>query len=510
MKIVTAAEMREIDRIAIQERGINGSVLMDRAGKALTREIMEHFKPSSVCIVTGRGNNAGDGFVAAHYLHEAGVKVHCACLCGMEELTGDALTHYVKMDSEIKVTDIKSASQLSGIFQEQQVIVDALLGTGAKGAPRGIFGEAIDEINRARKTVVAADIPSGLPADGGDPEGACVLADLTVCMGLPKMGMMIYPGIEACGRLVIDSIGFPDDLMQDSSFTDNLIDPGIVRDVLPVRQPNSHKGTYGRVMVIAGSRGMTGAAIFCSRGAMRAGAGLVYVAVKQSLNPIMEISLPQALTIPMPGEQSGALDAACFDLLKGASKTMDVIALGPGMSQAPGTQELILRLLEVEKPLVLDADGLNALQGDMSPLKRRKAPTVVTPHPGELSRMIGRPVDEIQRHRLEVARQFAQEHQVHMVLKGERTVVADPNGEVFINPTGNTALAQGGSGDVLTGMIAGLLAQNCTEREASLIAVYIHGLAAELAAKVQGERGAVVEDILAHIGPAFLRVEKGE
>jgi len=498
--------MRRIDRITIEERGISGLTLMERAGRAVANLILDRIKPRSIAVVTGKGNNAGDGFVVARILHRGGLPVVLFMLAGGESLSGDALTNFQSLPTDIPRIPVTEADQIARAAGRNDCIVDAILGTGVKGKVTGLFASVIERINSRESTVVAVDIPSGLPADAPYFDDLCVHADYTVTMGLPKIGMMQHPATSYCGEIVVADIGFPTDLLEaETSLKCNLVTPRMTRSLFPERPPAGHKGTFGSAFIIAGSSGMTGAAAMAAMAAARSGAGLVFVAVPESLNPVLEVKITEPITIPLPTRTPGVPDPGMLDLLLEKADEMDAVALGPGMGRAGETKDLIRELVTgISKPLVLDADGLNAFSGGhMERIGKRKAPLILTPHPGELARMIDLETGRIQKNRINTAREFAVKYKAVLVLKGAGTVIADPGGQIFINPTGNTALSKGGSGDILTGLIAGFLAQGLEPLESCMLGVYAHGLAGELAAVEKTEIAALPGDVLEQIPQVF-------
>lgn len=498
MRIVSAQEMRQIDRITIEERGIPGLTLMEQAGQAVANLILSRVFPRKAAIITGKGNNAGDGFVAARLLHKAGVQVFLITLVNEDSLSGDALINFRALPSGINRIHCENQGQINPWLAKVDCIVDAILGTGVTGTARGLYAEVIKAINHSSACVVSVDIPSGLPADALYFDGVCVKADYTVTMGLPKLGMAQYPAAGYCGEVIVASLGFPEDLLSaPTSSRCNLITAESAGVFLPERPPDAHKGTFGSVMIVAGSPGMTGAASMTAQAAARSGAGMVFVAIPQSLNPILEAKLTEPLTIPIPTQKDGIPDMNMFEEIVKRTEEIDCIALGPGMGKSPQTQELIRALFDnVRRPLVLDADGLNAFEDLCELFKDRDAPTILTPHPGELARLLKMDVSALQKDRIETTRRFAMEYQVIVVLKGAATVISDPKGEIFINSSGNTALSKGGSGDVLTGLIAGLIAQEVEPIKAAVLGVFMHGLAAEYVSKEKTQRAALPSDLI--------------
>ena len=365
--------------------------------------------------------------------------------------------------------------------------------------------DSIGCINEAGRPVVAIDLPSGLAADTGIAEGACIQATCTVTMGLPKRGNLIHPGATLTGQLEVADIGFPPGVIDAKNVQINWTQPSDAARLLPLRPTHSHKGTYGRVFVAAASTGMTGAAALTSAGALRVGAGLVTLGTPKSLNPILEVKLTEVMTLPLPETGDGSLAlAAKSHIIEAVERTKSVLAIGPGLSQHPETVALVHSLVrETDTPIVIDADGINALSRSKDILSSLSSQTVLTPHPGEMARLIGGTVEALERDRIGIAEQFAQAHNVTLVLKGAPTVIARGNGEVWINSTGNAGMATGGMGDVLTGLIAGLMAQKVPAFDAAVLGVYLHGLAGDLVADSIGMDGLMAGDVLNSIPKAI-------
>lgn len=511
MKVVTPEQMRRIDETTIRERGIPGAVLMDRAGKAVMREAMERFEPDSVIVVTGKGNNAGDGFVVARELQRHGIPTTLCMLRPPGDISGHALDMLNQVPGEVRRIDQPTPAALREELTRHDLVIDAIFGTGLNGPLRAPWDEYIHAINACRMNVLAVDIPSGLPGEGpsglAEP-GPCVRATLTVTMGLPKVGMVIDPGVRATGRVVVADIGFPRDLLEQSDIQTNLMTMEQARGVLPTRQPNGHKGTFGRVLIVAGSEGMTGAAVMAAQSAARSGAGLVYVAYPRPLGAIMESHLIEPVKIPLEGEEGWFTEAQAGRVIAEAS-SMQAIAIGPGIGQRPETLGFFREVMaQVAAPMVIDADGLNLLAEDPGLLDRRPGPTVLTPHPGEAARLLNCTIEEVEGNRLDAMAELSRRCKAVVVLKGAQTVTTEPDGQRTLNPTGNSGLAKGGSGDVLTGLIAGLLAQGCEPGVAARLGVFVHGVAADVAAEKMGLRGMIPSDVIQALGSAFMRIEK--
>ncbi len=504
MKVLTGSQMAELDRQAIEGLGIPSLVLMEMAGRAVAAELCARFPDiarKKIVVIIGKGNNGGDGLVVARSLLDLGAAVEVHALCAPKEFSEET-RHQAEILSKLGVTlkhhtKPQDMRALARALADAELIIDGLFGTGFRGAAQGLPAEAIELINFSSAFVCAIDIPSGVEADTGHVLGPAVYADLTVTFELPKLGLLLYPGRQYVGELVIKPIGYPRVLVEQYASTMTWVDADWVREHLPKREPYSHKGDYGKVFVVAGSRGYTGAAALCAEAALRAGAGLVYLAVPESLLGAMEAKLTEVIKLGLP-DSDGALASSALPKILEMLEDKDVLIVGPGLGRHPHTVKTVRQLVaQAEKPLVLDADGLNALGTEAEKIiSRRTAPTVLTPHPGELSRLITQTIDEIEADRVGVARKTAQQLNSVLVLKGVPTVVAAPDGEVFINSTGNSGLASGGTGDVLTGCLGGLLAQGLDSITASVCAVYLHGRAADLLKSELGERGMIASDVL--------------
>lgn len=502
MKLLSAAQMRQLDRQAIEEVGIPSIVLMENAGRTTYQILCREFPDLAgpVVIVAGRGNNGGDGFVVARYLAHQGRSVIVLLLAEKTRVSGDARIN-LEILEQIGVpvvevtTETALRSQLEPLIRAA-LIVDAIFGTGLNAEVRGLYRQVIEVLNDLPGPVLAVDFPSGLCADTGQPLGTAVHAAVTVTYGWPKLGQILPPGREYVGRLWQVDISIPPTLA--ATMNIELAEGQELRSLLPPRPFASHKGTYGHLLVVAGSEGKTGAATLTALGGLRVGAGLVTAAIPASLNDILEIKLTEAMTLPLaeaPGVR--ALGWASLPDLETFWPGKTAIALGPGLGTHPETTKLVREVVRrASLPLVIDADGLNALAEDLDCLKEAAAPIILTPHPGEMSRLVGRSTQEIQAQRLEQAQELAQRYGVIVTLKGAQTLIADPEGRVSINPTGNPALASGGTGDVLTGMIGGFLAQKVAPFDAARLGVYLHGLAADHRAEWQGQCGMVAGELL--------------
>lgn len=487
MHVVTAAEMQSMDRQTIESFGIPGRILMENAGRGATRTFLENVYPAgpaSVGVIAGRGNNGGDGFVIARYLAQRDIDVTVYLLSDRQAVRADAAANLKLLETlNVPVVEIPGPERFAesaSAMRHMSCWVDAMLGTGLNSDVKGYFRQVIEFINAGQRPVLAVDIPSGLNADTGRICGVCIHATATATFAFPKIGHVVHPGIQYCGAVDVVDIGIPAYIANQVGVRQNIITAQVVGAIVDRRLPDDHKGRTGHLIVVAGATGKTGAAAMTANAALRAGTGLVTLALPQQLNAIMESQLIEAMTAAIPDQGMGLLTEAAFDSIAEQAAGKQAMALGPGLGTAPQTQGLIRRLVtELDIPLVVDADGLNGLAGQTAVLKRRSAPTVLTPHPGEMARLTGLSTRRIQQDRIAVARDFAKTSGAWVVLKGARTIIAEPDGHAWINPTGNSGMASGGMGDVLTGVIAGLMAQGCTPIEASIAGVYLHGLAAD-------------------------------
>ena len=512
MRIVTADEMKALDKAAYEDYGISGLVLMENAGRQvvdLIRRVTGDVRGRIVTVFTGKGNNGGDGYVAARHLLNMGAEVKVLSLVSTGEITGDAAVNFEiwrKMGQKVYTVNQGDGSNIARLaLLNTDLIVDAVYGTGFKGKMPEKAGRIIEVLNKSGKPIVAVDVPSGLEADTGRVNGPCVRANYTVTFGLPKLGMFLEPGADYTGEITVADISLPGVLIEKAAPHRYLITADYVKDWLPSRPSLAHKGNFGRVLVVAGSRGMTGAASLAGEAAIRSGAGLVTVAAPETLHAIMEGKMTEVMTVPLPDDGNGSLSREAGKKILALLEDMDVLALGPGLSQSPGVITLVRDLLPSLKiPCVLDADALNALAGETHILSKLQAPGVITPHPGEMARLMGVTPKNIQEDRIGNAVKAAADWNVVTLLKGARTVVAAPDGAVYINSTGNPGMATAGSGDVLTGMIASLIAQGMKPALAAAAGAYLHGLAGDQAAADKGMMGLIASDIISAL-PAVTR-----
>ena len=512
MRVLTAAQMREADHQTIEEIGIPSIVLMENAGRQVVAAMEGEFDDlgeQKVVVLSGRGNNGGDGFVIARVLQQRGVDVSVFVVGSVEDVRGDARVNLEILGRlGFDVVEISGEDQWelhASEIRQADVIVDALFGTGLSQPLKGLHETIVADINSMDVPVVAVDLPSGMSADTNEVIGPCLIAHLTVTLGAPKLPLVLAPACALAGRLVVADIGIPSDVI-DSLEGDRLewVTPELVAALLPERALDAHKGTFGHVLVVAGSRGKTGAAALAAKGALRSGAGLVTVATPDSCQPTVASLGLEFMTLPLPDTAAGAglREEAASQAL---AAPCDVMAVGPGLGTEEGTVAVVHRLLEqASVPMVIDADGLNAFASEPGRLMAHEGRhIVVTPHPGELARLLGVPVDEVQARRVESARSFATMRGLVVVLKGHQTLVATPDGSVFINPTGNAGMATGGTGDVLTGAIAAWIGQLHDAETAAVLGVYLHGAAGDLAARDSGYEAMTAGDLVEYLGDAI-------
>lgn len=513
MRVVTAHTMQETDRSAIEEFGIPGLELMEKAGRSCVEEIIAEFGlKGRAVIMCGKGNNGGDGYVIARLLTQKGWSVKVIILADREQISGDAAVNLDKITASLANYCTHegqlTALHMKDIFQTD-VIVDAILGTGLRSDVSGIYLEAIELVNASGRPILSVDIPSGIHGTTGRILGSAVRAYITVTFAFAKLGHVLYPGAEHTGRLVVADIGIPQKLM-DSASGYEFLNKETMRPMLHRRDRQAHKGVFGHCLIIAGSTGKTGAAALSANSAVRAGSGLVTLATPESINGILELKTTEAMTVPLADAGNGHLSSSCFPAIEKLLSGKDAVALGPGLDRRPGTVALVQALVEaITLPLVIDADGLNALAEDMSVLRRKKSQQVIlTPHPGEMSRLLGTSIPDVDAIRISVAQEFARNYGVYLVLKGARTIIASPDGIAAINGSGNPGMATGGMGDVLTGIIVSLLGQGYSAWDACRLGVFIHGYAADMVAEEKGEIGINATDVQEKLPFAYNKLLK--
>lgn len=502
--------MREADRRTIQEVGIPGRVLMESAGRGVAGAMEEHIPDlagRSIAIVCGKGNNGGDGLVLLRTLVALGYHTRAIVLAPFEELAPDALGNLqcaLKLDLAVDaVTTEDEWAAALGELTHADVIVDAILGTGLTRAAEGLPARVIQDLNDLHAFTVALDVPSGTSADTGRIPGAAIRADLTVALAAPKVCHFVPPACERCGTVEVVEIGIPPEFLVSDKPRLSVIEAEGLADAWPRRTPSSHKGTFGHLLIVAGSEGKTGAALMAAEAALRTGAGLVTVASARSAIGVMAGRLPEAMWEPLPETPTGAIAFAAAERLDELLGDRAALALGPGLGLEEETVRLVRKLVgDCRVPTVIDADGLNALRDGKDVIPSFK-PMALTPHPGEAARLLGCSTAAVQRDRLQAVRGLATGVKAHVLLKGYRTLVSDPMGNTRVNLTGNPGLATGGTGDVLTGVIGALLAQGASVDTALVASAYVHGLAGDLAAADVGATSLVATDVIAKLPDAI-------
>lgn len=509
-KIVTAREMQAIDKRSIEEYGIPGIVLMENAGRGVVEWLWRKFPDldrKRVAVFAGKGNNGGDGFVVARHLHNRGVEVQVLLIGEWTGLKNDAKTNAeIASRIGIPVTEIGPGNLASQDhrLRHSDILVDAIFGTGLTKPAAGTYEKVIEKINGLGKYVVAVDVPSGVDSDTGQLIGPHIRADLTLSLALLKRCHRLYPAAGIMGEVRVIDIGIPPKAVDCQSVTVQEAGKEDIASWFPKRPPDSHKGNYGHVLVIAGAVGKGGAAGLTALAALRSGCGLATLALPASCQRAVEFHPLEVMTAPMPETESGTLDPRAKGPLLDLCQGKAAVAVGPGLSTHPGTVQLLMELLpDIPCPLVIDADGLNCLAEDTAILSNFQEPAVLTPHPKEMSRLCRIDTREILERRIETASRFAQENSVHVILKGASSLIASPDKTVFINSTGNPGMATAGSGDVLTGAVAGLIAQGLDARKAAAAGTYLHGLAGDLYAHDHGDTTLIAGDLLDYFPKAL-------
>jgi hydroxyethylthiazole kinase-like uncharacterized protein yjeF len=513
MELVTAAEMRALDQAAIQERHIPGLRLMENAGQAVVGAMEREFgslRGKTITVIAGKGQNAGDGFVVARLLRQRRCKARVVLLTPAGSLKGDAATtlrKYIRGGGRCYQLKSDSPTLIPSLFDESDVLVDAIFGTGLNAPVEGLAANTIRLMNESGLPIVAIDLPSGLSADTGETLGPTIHAALTVTLAQPKRGLYLGDGPNFSGTVCVGDIGIPADLVARAKVPVSLLDSAMVRAVLPHRDPTAHKGSFGHAVIIAGSTGKTGAAAMAGFGALRIGAGLVTIAVPRTVNDAVEAKLLEAMTFPVDATQDGTFAKSASAALLTFVQDKNAVAVGPGVGRHSETAEMIRALvIEIRQPIVLDADGINAMAGHRQLFRQVHAPVIMTPHPGEMARFLDTTTTAVQQDRLGIASRVARELNIYVVLKGAGTVIAAPDGALAVNSTGNPGMATGGTGDVLTGIIAGLLAQRLSPWHAACAGVYLHGFAGDLAAASRGQMGLIARDVIEAIPSAIQHV----
>jgi hydroxyethylthiazole kinase-like uncharacterized protein yjeF len=514
MRVLNTQQMREADRRTIEEIGIPSIVLMENAGRqavAAMEASFEDLAARRVAVICGRGSNGGDGFVVARTLLQRDVDASVFLIGSVADVRGDARTNLEVLGrigvTVVEITDAQEWELHFSELTECDLLVDAIMGTGFHGRLAGFLETVVADVNSLGIPVIAIDLPTGLSADSADVPGPAIEASMTVTLAAPKIPLVFPPADRFAGDLVIADIGIPPPVIDELEGQHlELLTRERMRELVPTRAADSHKGDFGRVMIVAGSLGRTGAANLAALGALRSGAGLVTVGTPRSVVPVVASMGPEYMTEPLEETASGTVDFGAIDRVLEVKS--DVVAVGPGLGQAPGTAAFVQALVERSGvPVVVDADGLNAFAGDPDRLMGREdVDVIITPHPGEMARLLNTSIEEVQRDRVRHAREFAAAHRVHVILKGHRTIIASPDGKTFVNLTGNSGMATGGTGDLLTGMVAAWFAQLLDAEAACKLAVYLHGAAGDLAEADEGEVALIAGDLATRLGDALLEL----
>lgn len=509
MRIAFSDQMREIDRYTIEKTGIPGIVLMENAGRETVNRLRLYFDDlpgRKIAVFCGKGNNGGDGYVIARHLWNLGCDVSIGAMSACDDLNGDARTNAevaVRMGIPVQeLTGEDGQSVLSDLLEDPDIVIDALLGTGTTGPARGLYAGVIDEINESDAFIVSVDVPSGLLADSPAIHGPTVSADLTVTYGLPKPGLLLYPAAEKAGQLCVVDISIPSENIDLMQLPNAILTPDHFPDFFAPRLLTTHKGRQGHLLIIAGSPGKTGAALLAAKAAARAGPGLVTLAIPAPLNGIAESLCEEIMTLPLSGE-SDVLHPDHFQQIVSALPGKTSVLMGPGIGTCKDTCRLLMQLLpEITVPLVIDADALNIIAENGIGLLRKASPVAITPHPGEFSRLTGLSVQDLLQRQLHLVPEFARRYDCTVVLKTARTLVSAPSGNTLVNITGNPGLATGGTGDVLAGLISGLMARHLVPVHAVSAGVFWHGLSGDLAVESIGEFELLAGDLLGFLGEA--------
>jgi len=496
MNVAKVDEMKDLDRRAGVEFGISQDLLMENAGQAVYFVISQELgiKDNKFVVFCGGGNNGGDGLVVARKIHSNGGEVKVFLLDDETKFRGAAIKNFeILSRMPIEMSRISSIDSVIPELLDCDAIVDAIFGTGLVRKVSGIYKDVIRLINESQSTVFSVDIPSGINGDTGQMMGVAVEADYTVTFGLPKLGNMLYPGYEHCGELYVSHISFPPALYDSGSIKVAINNPV----ELPERGKDTHKGSYGKALFIAGSSSYLGAPYFSALSFLRAGGGLSYLATPKSISPFIASKGSEIVFVPQKETPSGSIALENKDELLEFSQTVDMVILGPGLSLARETQELVRKLApKIDKPLLIDGDGITAIADDLGKIKRRKVPTILTPHLGEMSSITKMEISEINRNKVDVLQRTTKELNAMIILKGAHSLIGYPDGSVFINVSGNSGMATAGSGDVLTGTIAAMCGLGLALEDAVRMGVFIHGFSGDVAAVDKGEDGTTAQDIL--------------
>lgn len=516
MKLATPEQMKSIDAHAINVLGIPGIVLMENAALEVVRaaaDMLGSLAGRAIVLAAGKGNNGGDALAAARHLENKGAHCTVFLLSCRSDIRGDAAVNLgiiEKMGIALHelIEDVQ-LPEFQSIVRRSDLVIDGIFGTGLKGGVNGIAAGVIEKLNGSGVPVLSIDIPSGVCGETGEILGSCVDAARTVTLCLPKAGLVVHPGCDHTGKLDVVDIGIPEQSVAQSGIKGHIIDQKLVSEMLSPRSQESNKGDFGKLLLLTGSAGMTGSGCLCADAALRTGAGLVYLGVPSSLAHIYGSHISEPIVIPLADEGNERLSLQSMPRILEALPNMDAVAAGPGLSVSRDIEEIVgLLLRECKVPLVLDADALNVISLNKAYLKNLSG-TVITPHPGEMARLTSMTIGEVMEDRVGTARDFAARWGVITVLKGSRTVVALPDGSYYVNVTGNPGMATGGSGDVLTGIIASLAGQGIKPADAAIAGVYLHGLAGDAAAARLGHYGMLPRDIVEEMPGIMTRVFGG-
>jgi len=491
LPILTSDEMRTVDTNYIKNIGIPSTVLMERAGIGIALFVNNLIETEGldgdITVIAGRGNNAGDAFVTARYLHEAGFTVNIIMTSDEKDLSKDAHVNFNLIKSRANINIVKSNDNWKRMLKNSTIVIDGLLGTGAKAGLKGIMAEIADFLEDSPIYVVSIDLPSGLDATTGEISGRCIRADATITLGFPKLGLFAPSACDFIGNIYLHPLGYPIDAFNGTDVRTYLIEPRDVVENTPMRSESANKGDFGKLLIIAGSRGFTGAGVMTANSALKSGAGLVKLALPETIETQARCHLTEVMTVPLP-DKDGSLYEGSIIKLREFKEWADYVVFGPGVGISDGVTKILKEVISWNKPMVIDADGLNNLAN----IGKIKLPdgSIITPHPGEMARLMNTTISNIQKDRIGTAKEAVKKYKCVVVLKGRNTVIAEPDektGSIYINPTGGPALASGGTGDILTGFIGSFLAQGYGQTESAINGVYLHGLCGDIISVEKGE-----------------------
>lgn len=505
-KVCYAQQMRDIDAAASFDGAIPGIVLMENAAISCVRNIEGDISGKKVLIFCGKGNNGGDGLAIARHLIQKGADVSVVCVSGTD-FGGDALINYnILMRMNVKLYDFSEISEEK--IAGADIVIDAIYGTGIRGEISGTAYDVIDKINKNSRFTMSVDIPSGINADDGSVCRIAVRADITVTFAAYKMGLLLYPGAEYAGKIVLEDISIPQNIIDLQDIDVNVIDESLLKSLLPKRNKNSHKGDYGKILIVGGSRGMTGAVCMAAQAALYSGGGLITAAIPSELNPVLENKLTEVMTYPL-ADKNGRLSSLCIDELIEKANSSTAVLFGVGMGRSDEIVYILGKFLEKCKvPVIIDADGLYALAQNKDMINSASCEIILTPHSGEFARLVGKTVDEVEKERISLSKEFSQKYGVTLVLKGSRTIVSTQSGEQFINLSGNAGMATGGSGDVLGGMMVSFVSRGMDIVNSAVLAVGMHGISGDENMKNTDIESVTAVGIIENIPSAFRLLRK--